>query len=318
MSQLLQPPAEAPAAAPSDREALLRAMPDEKTRRLVETLDPERHDLAQLFPKTEGWGAGRDMKRRVRTLASLQDRLDVLLYPTERIEFVTAGILNSFAEQYFLGWLSLVINRTLFVFTNYRVILIAANQSDEAKKMMWQIPYGQVASFSSDGGLSPRVEFKLADGTRFKYVYVPRADRQRLGEYVQSHVDRVRAEGFQFPHYQGRDPLCPACATPVPKGVAGCSECREPFVEPPTVAVLSAVLPGLGDLYMGHRLMAVFELLGMAAVWLFIVLLVAQEGFVVVPFVAIFLACVHGWDAFITWYLARKGVKLRRDAWKSD
>jgi hypothetical protein len=304
--------------AATGRVEVLHAAPSPKVRAALESL--ERHDAydwSRLFPKTAGIGAAGDIKRRVRMLRSVEPRFDYLLYPEERVEFVTKGVLNSFAEQYFLGLWSIMISRTLFLFTNYRVLLIHCDRRGRAKSMMWQIPYHRVRKYGA-GGVTGSVGFKLDDGKNYKFAGVPRADRKRLKSYVRAQIDRVRAEQFEFPSHSARDPLCPACATPQPRAARDCAACGEAFVNPIKPALMSCVIPGLGDFYLGHRGMAIIELLGFALL-LFIVFgaFVSGDTNLITTWLVL-LAIANAIDGAITFHIARKGMKLRSRAWKSD
>jgi hypothetical protein len=300
-----------------DHQAFLAAIPDDRIRAEVACLDRKKHDLERLFPKTEGWGAKTDIKRRLRMLKSISPHLEHLLYPGERIEFVTNGVLNSFAEQYCMGWFAFILNQTLFVFTNYRVILLHATSKGEAKTMMWQIPYDQITKFTPGNLVSATVVFKLADGKSYRFTHIPRGDRRALRSYVAEQRERVASEAFQFPHFQCRDALCPQCASPVQPKARHCGECTTPFLNPYTAGWLSALAPGVGDLYLGHWVMAIFELIGTAFLWLLVGATLFGGGLEAAPIAGLILVGYHAWDAIITLHVAKKGVLRQADAWKA-
>jgi hypothetical protein len=297
------------------RDDLLGRVTSEKLRRQIAQL--QAHDAYawdKLFPKTEGLGAAGDIRRRVRMLASVEGRIGTLLYPGERIEFVTRGVLNSFVEQYFMGIWSVIINRTLFLFTNYRVILLNADGKGRARAMMWQIPYHGMHKYGA-GAMAGSVRFKV-DGGDFRFAGVPRADRKRLKLLVGEKLEQARTEGLDFPSHRGRDPLCTRCATPLPPKSPGCPECGERFINPIRPALMSLVIPGLGDLYLGHRMMAVLELIGFAFV-LLIAASIAGAGDPVDIVVALLLIIIaNGYDAAVTLHVARKGALPTRLAWR--
>ncbi|HZW10446.1 MAG TPA: PH domain-containing protein [Phycisphaerales bacterium] len=297
-------------------EQFLGSISNEKVRRSLAALtQPHAYRWDTLFPKVDGLGAAGEVHRRVRMLRSIEPRLDVLLYPGEQVEFVTKGTLNSWAEQYFMGIWSLVINRTVFLFTNYRVILLNSDGKGRAKSLMWQIPYDRLGKFKTSG-VSGTTTFKLASGAAYRFVGVPRADRKRLREYVASRLDSARSSDVAFPSHSDRDPLCPLCATPTPPKARACAECNEPFVHPRVPALLSLLVPGLGDLYLGHRTMAVMEFIGFAFLLLVAAGMMLSGTSQDILTACIIVAVANGVDAAMTYHVARKGVLSRRLAWR--
>lgn len=301
----------------ADRQAFLESIENDKVRGLIDSLGPYPYKLQTLFPKTSGFGVRRHIKRRIQMLKAVESRFDHLLYPDEHIDFVTHGLFNSLIEQIFLGLVAYMINRTLFLFTNYRVILINATGRYRPKQMQWQIPYEEISRFKPGGFVSSNVVFKLRDGKKYKFSGVPQRDRKALRSYVQEQVNRVEREEFSFPHYRSRDPLCPACSTPVAPGERQCSTCTEQFIDPKIPALMSLMLPCLGDFYLGHRFLGSIELITYIVIALYLISGLRDEGMTFLPVVLITLAIEHGFDAIMTYYIAKKGVTLQRTAWRS-
>jgi hypothetical protein len=74
----------------------------------------------------------------------------------------------------------------------------------------------------------------------------------------------------------------------------------------------SLVLPGWGDIYLGHRLLGFFEVLGSLFVWLiFFGLLMGglAENITIGLFLLVFY---NGADSLLTYYMARKGYILEK------
>jgi len=309
-------PAGPPTASPATREEFLTKVQSERALKHLSRLQrDDAYDWDRLFPKTEGMGAAGDIKRRVRMLESVEPRLDFLLYPGERIEFITKGTLNSFVEQWFLGIWSLVINRTLMLFTNYRIILINSDGKHRAKAMMWQIPYDRLKKFGA-GSAVTSTTFKIEKGRTYKFVRVPRSDRKRLKQYVRERVEEIRQQEFKFPSHVGRDPLCTTCATPVPPRTHQCPECGERFIPPIQPALMSLIVPGTGDLYLGHRGIAMVELFGFLALLLLTVAVAVDGGLAaaIVPLAVLVVANMI--DSIVTLHIASKGVLAERLAWR--
>lgn len=310
------PAIDGPASTVPSRDEFLATLENEKARRLIADLrDVGYYDWARLFPRTEGFGAAGDIKRRVKWLLGVEPRLDTLLYPGERIEFITKGTLSSFAEQYFMGLWSLLINRTLFLFTNYRVILLNADGKARPRTMMWQISYGRLARFKT-GWVSSATRFKLSGGKTLTFSNVPSRDRKLLKAYVASRVEGTRAIGFQFPSHADRDNLCPSCASPVAPGQRACADCCETFIPARRPAIMSFFLPGLGHLYLGHRAMGLVEMAGFAVLILIFAMAIAtgRPGDLAIWSAVILVA--NSIDAAITYSVARKGLIPAANAWR--
>lgn len=289
---------------------------------------PEAYDWTLLLPRTSGMGSARDIRRRVKMLKSVEPRFDYLLYPEERIEFVARGMLNSYAEQYFMGLWSFRINWSIFLFTNYRVILVnTGTKRGRVKSLMWQIPYDRVKKYGAAVHIGS-VSFKLDDRKSYRFAGMAKRDRRLLKDYVRTQMQRVREEGFQFPSHRGRDSLCPACATPAAAKAKVCKSCGAEYINPYVPSLMSFFIPGLGDLYLGHRSIAFFELLGFAFVLLVALGIVsgggssASAGAAPLPLgfsfviAIIFVAMANGVDAIITHHVASKGKQIKANAWK--
>ena len=215
-----------------DTSAFLANIENEKLRARIQSLAClDRCDLATVFPKTRAMGAAGDVKKRIVMLRSVEPRLDRLLYPGERIELVTKGTINAFAEQYFMGIWSIIINRTLILCTNFRIILLSSDNKGRARALMWQIPYDRLKKYGRSMG---NITFKCVGGTFLRFVSVPAIDRKRLKQYLADRIDHARAAGPQFPSHADRDPLCPMCATPQPKAATACAESPRHSSTPPT------------------------------------------------------------------------------------
>ncbi len=301
----------------AQRDALLAALPNEKLRAEIGRLRPDGpYVWSWLFPKVAGFGAGGDIKRRVNMLASIEPRLDTLLFPDERIEFVTTGALNSFVEQFFMGVWSVIVNRTLFVFTNLRLILLNSDQKGTAKTLMWQIPYDRMQKYGA-GTLGGVVSIKTRDGRSYTFIHVPGADRKRLKDFMLARLEQTQMQGLPFPAHLDRDPLCAQCASPVPPKALACPECGDQFINPVVPALLSLLMPGLGHLYLGHRLMALIEMAGFAIILTNMTLLAISSGIVGLLIAILVVALTNGIDSLVTLHVAHKGCLPKRLAWKA-
>jgi hypothetical protein len=117
---------------------------------------------------------------------------------------------------------------------------------------------------------------------------------------------------------QALEHLCPRCFAAVPGHPAECPACHAGFKSARIAAQRSLLFPGLGDLYLGHRGTAVFEMLGAAIVWIRLVIaplaggtdengngVAARPSYWVTALVMV--AIIHCIDAAMTHNFALKG-----------
>ena len=297
------------------RRGFLEGIKDERTRELIAGLKPLRYYYPQLFPKIEGWGAKGQVKRRVLLIQAIEPLLPRLLQEGEEIRFVTRGIYSDFAEQFFMGWASLLINRTVFVFTNYRILMLNCDSKDRPLHMKWHVPYDKIRKFTSRSFLSSAMVFKLKDGKKLVFSHTPGHDRQPLRAFVEEMIRCCEQENFHLPSHQSRDNLCPNCFAPVPAKQFRCDRCKEEFIHYTKPALMSLCLPCLGDFYMGHFGIGTMELLGYGIAWAGFGMMLAEEGLSVLPIALPSIAVVHVIDALMTRHVALKGLVPLRCTW---
>jgi len=284
--------------------------PDPRVTAMIDSLQQsDRYNRETLFPRTSGFRAKADTKRRVTMLRSIESRLDLLLYPGETVEYVATAVLNSWVEQYFLGIWAQTINRTLLVFTQHRAIILLSDSKGRAKQQAWQIPYHRLKKYGAAVWVGS-VKFKLDNGKSYKFMGMKKHDRKNLKEYMQQRLSIPPEESLEFPNHNARDPLCPGCWSPAPPKALICEHCDERFINPTTPALMSLALPGLGDLYLGHTVIAVVEMIGFAIVLLIATnLVVSDPG--AWPFALLLIAIANIFDSLATLYIAKKGVISR-------
>ena len=106
--------------------------------------------------------------------------------------------------------------------------------------------------------------------------------------------------------------LCPSCFVPLGKGLTSCPQCRAHFKEPKKAFLRSLLLPGLGDMYLGHIFLGLLELLGAVLVWAVVISLVlsGEEGAL---FIALFLLVFYNvMDGLLAYHMGKKGYMLAK------
>ena len=152
-------------------------------------------------------------------------------------------------------------NMTALALTDRRLLLLQLDRRGKVGDIKNEVPLEAIRGVKP-GGLGG-FGIRLADGTKIAFTSIPGADRKRLAALLPSTSGPKAAA-------QSLVPLCPACLQPVPGPVGATltcprEACRIPFREPRKAARLSALVPGLGDLYLRHHFFGSLEFLGSMA-----------------------------------------------------
>ena len=278
-------------------------------------VEPAPYEFALLF-QADGWLARKRAKDRFKMLRALDPKLRQILRSGERVYFVTSGTTANMAEQFFVGaFVAQAMNRRALVFTTERVLLLHIDRRKRPRELVSQISYTSIAEVKAMW--SGYCRLTLRNNEKLNFVGVPKADRKNLAAFLVDVVKRGTAAPFGG-SAQALEHLCPHCFAVVPGHPEQCPTCRGGFKRAHIAMLRSLLFPGLGDFYLGHRAVAVFEMLGAAFVWL---------GLVVAPLtgapdangnvvkmdagnwatVIVTLAVIHGIDAAATRHFALKG-----------
>lgn len=268
-------------------------------------------DDDSLFPEGDGFLARRAKARRQALLEGLAPTLALALEPGEVIRYVTQGHRHAHWEYFFAGWAAYVHNRVALVVTDRRLLMIHL-RGKRAGHIKNQIAFLAIRGVGRTflGGW----RIRLGDGTAVSFLSLPRAARKQLAALLPG------SPGAPLPG-PAIEALCPACLKPVPGKVGAtltCPQpaCRIPFRDPARAARMSALVPGLGDLYLGHHFFGSLEFLGsmlMLGVGVALARAALAEGegagaialALVLPF---FLGIPRLVDYFLTRYMGRKGL----------
>ncbi len=277
-------------------------------------LHPEIHyDLERLFPTLTGWGAKKEIKRRHKLIVQAEEKLKLMLQPGEAVLFVAKGVQNKISEQYFLGaWGAALINQTLFVLTNLRLLMMNTNTKGEPRHTYWMIYYSQIEQFKATWHGS--VFLKLRDGTKLSFSGFGKLDKKHMPMIFQEALATYRQLGFDPPATQSRESLCSFCMQVVPKDHYTCGLCGAEFWLPSAVALRTLIFPAWGDFLMGHYGLGTFKLVTYGVIWWVLIDWIieslrnaAQLGAVLIE-VLFILGMEHGVFALLTYYIAKKGL----------
>lgn len=275
-----------------------------------ELLEREQQDGPYAFTTifdNRTWPACRRSKQKFKLLQRIDAKLQSILLEGERVRYITQGCTVSLWESYFLSWVVYYLNRRAIVVTNRRILLLQISFRNEPGELIAQLRYAAIERVSST--LLGNTKLQLGNGRTCVFAYVPRADRRFLQSLAKWTGERKGQERVGF------EDLCSYCFAVVEGQPERCPACGGTFKSSLRAALLSLAFPGFGDWYLGHRAVAVLEIVLAALVWL-AVLLPARDGavttvgqLIMAAFVVLF---VHGANALTTRHIARKGLYPER------
>jgi hypothetical protein len=268
-------------------------------------------DTAVLFPEDDGFLGRRAKTARTKLLGGVADVVRRALAPGETVRYAARGVRYHLFEHVFGGAaVAQYHNLTALVLTDRRLLLLQVGRGGKAGDMKNEVPLSAVQE-ARKGFMGLRI--RLADGTKLQFSSMRGKDAKRLAALLPGGAPP--SSGPSLVH------LCPACLRPVP-GPVGTSltcpqqECRIPFRDPRKAARLSALVPGLGDLYLRHHFFGAVEFLGSMAMLGLGVAFAAQAladgeassfGSAAVM-VALFVGLPRVVDHRLTLHMGRKGL----------
>ncbi len=260
-------------------------------------------DAATLFPEKDGFFARRSRRRRTLVIERLREVLARALGPGEVIRFATTCFRYSAAEYYFAGVAAYHHNQYALLVTDRRALLLQIHG-----KRTGQIKLHVALSAIRQGKrrFLGGSTLSLGDGARLTLIRIPGADRKPLQQVLTGVPGpMVRAPALEA--------LCPDCLVPVPGKIGNtltCPSptCRIPFRDPARAARLSGLVPGLGDLYLGHHLFGSIEFLGSMLMLGIGIGFVLSEPITGAVLVVLFLGIPRAIDIPLTLHMGRKGL----------
>ncbi|WP_010586559.1 zinc ribbon domain-containing protein [Schlesneria paludicola] len=270
------------------------------------------YQLDSLFPKVTGWGAKGEIKRRHKLIRLVEPTLVKMLFDDEEVLYVAKGVQYTLAENYLFGAFAALMNQSVLVLTNARLLMMRSNSSGKPSEMFWVIYYSEILEFKANwtGGLN----LKLHDQKKLKFTGFPKIDRQSIPVIFQQAFQNYRRLEFTPHTSQSRETLCCRCFHVIHKGEFFCEHCGAEYWRPRDLALRSLIFPSWGDVCMKHYGLALVKLFGYVATWIVAAIKLTRhdplEGFLVVGF--IFLI-EHPIDAILTYNIASKGLNHRRD-----
>ena len=250
-----------------------------------------------LFLKLKGLGAAKACRNKLKLMQSVAPILRRCLNDGEEVVHVSSGIVNRLWEQMFMGAWAALVNQTTLVLTDRRLLLIHMS-GKKPQSYVNQIPLTAVKKVG--GAFALKVELAVGAVT---LTGVPGPSRKFFKERL-AQTGGAPAGGLEC--------LCPKCYTHHEGFTEHCSNCNADTKSPKVAALRSLVLPGLGDFYLGHHVMATMEIVGSLITWGVAVFLIIEGTETQEPILqgvgvgVILMANIL--DALLTRAQARKGM----------
>lgn len=289
----------------------------EKLAELNLPLDPTiEYNLPTLFPKVDGWLAKGPVKKKAKLIRLLEPTLQEILHPGEEVLYVAKGVQQSFLESVFIGamWAAML-NQTVFVLTNLRVIMIRSKSNGTPLHQFWIIFYSEIQKLQSSW--TGTIVLKLNDGKKRSFSGIPKEERKTMSRVFEDALAEYRERGFAPETSQSMETMCPHCYEIVPYKESDCESCQATFWKPTELAVRSLIFPSWGDFLMKHYWFAAFEFLGyLLGLFIFAAPMLSPnppplaESVIGLIFFFVF---AHMMDALLTYIVAQKGLYTRTD-----
>jgi predicted Zn finger-like uncharacterized protein len=247
---------------------------------------------------------------KLKILQAVKSELDNVLKDGETVYRVAAGTAYYPAEIFFgNGWLTMLYNRYALIATNMRLLMINTNHRiTKPTHYLFQMTYAEIKKVGR-GLFRTSLVLNRKRGKRKVFTAVRAYQGAELQEFMRSRINPTEPMDLSVALHEN---LCPACHAPLPKRLEHCTQCKSLFKSPKKAMLRSLILPGWGDIYLGHRLLGCFELLGSCFIWLFVILsLLSGHPDGLIP--AFFLLLVYnGIDGILTYFMAHKGYSLEK------
>jgi len=263
-----------------------------------------------LKPNKKGSYKTRLNKLKMKLLDGVKPTLDRILVSGEQVNCVAAGTAYYPFEMFFgNGWFTTLYNRYVLVATDRRLLALNTDlKYTGVTHYLFQFPLNEIRKVSK-GLFGTMVSLKRFRGNKRTYTGIKRSLAVEMHAWITS---KAKSNAPVDATAKQCDNLCPACLQPLPVKLAACPECRAAFKTPKKAALRSLLLPGWGDMYLGHHLLGAFEMLGSLLVWIFITTTISSGAPEDIVAAMIMLLFVNGVDALLTLHMAKKGYSLEK------
>ena len=275
-------------------------------------------DMEQMFPKREGFFNKRTVRGKLKLLKNLLPSLQEVLMDGEQVLYIAKGVVIRFWETFFAGAaVAHLMNISCVVLTDRRIIIFNTNAKGKQKLYRNQILYTQIrkAKMTTLFGYS---KLQLLDGKSIELGGFKGIDKKQIKKIIPEMIAAMPENAPQVD--RSVQYLCPCCDAIYTEYERECKRCGVQFKSRDKAARMSLMMPGLGDLYLGHRLFGVIELMGSIFEWMIAIgaviaaigAMVAGQAFLdLIGFAFLWLiiiAVTNVIDFYLTHAMASKGL----------
>jgi predicted Zn finger-like uncharacterized protein len=275
----------------------------------VHTLSNNKFDLlAILTPSKKGSYNTRKNKYKIRILKAVQDKAGQILNEGEKVMRIGKGTAYYLLELLLgNGWLTMIYNHYAILCTNQRILFVNINsRMNRPTHYLFQMPYTDIKKVKRGLVFNNLILYRHQGGRR-----IFTAVKRYLSNELKTFVEKMKsASGDTVPGSVSPEKLCPSCFVPLADGLGNCPRCGADFRVPQKALVRSLILPGLGDMYLGHRVLGALEMLVSLYVWLLVINSVRAGGPENLLIAAIILCFYNGLDGLLTYHMSKKGYML--------
>ena len=198
------------------------------------------------------------VEKRQRKLIVKVSCLKPFLRKGEQVLLITTGYspLKSPA-QYLTGFVFVYLKRSLFVFTNYRILHIPATSKYDYNNSIAQIAYAGCRSITLKGStLTVQYERTRHQKTE-KFSAIAGSERRKIRSLLKKRIPLTATKS----QLAERIHLCPGCTHPLGAGKKKCDKCQLGFKSKLTAAISALIIPGGGYFYIRQYLLGILDAL---------------------------------------------------------
>lgn len=185
----------------------------------------------------------KNIEKRQRKLVIKVSFLKPFIKSSEKVLCITTGHSPvTIFEKMGIGWLFVYLKRSLFVFTDQRILHIPTTPVYKYRQSITEILYGSCKSVQMKGRTLV-VEYKKT-GAIEKFFSIAGKEKKKIAALLKT----VPLDG-DGDIVNRRTNLCPRCITPLPDDRKKCQNCELKFKNGIFATLLAVLLPGGGYFY---------------------------------------------------------------------
>jgi predicted Zn finger-like uncharacterized protein len=272
-------------------------------------LAPEKFALGEIFtPNNDGTFKNRKNKFKLKILKAVHGVLSRMLEDGERVRRIAKATAYHPAEIFLgNGYLTTMYNHYAVAATDRRLLFVNITPKiSEPTHYFFQMPYSGIKKLGK-GLLGTNLILHRVQGGRRVFTGMKRYLAREFLEFIEK---RREEAGAPKPVGTILEDLCPSCFVPLEKNLLSCSKCGVSFKEPKKAFCKSLLLPGWGDIYLGHRALGSLELLGSLLAWAVMISLLLAGGPENMIVAVVILLFYNVLDGLLTLHMAKKGYML--------